>query len=92
MLFIGYENFNKLICDFKLKFNFMVSFKSCFDVKYYFFYILGDKLYWFDSYMNIINYIGLDGINWGELIYDFCVDIMYIVIFGFYLYYIVVNR
>lgn len=52
----------------------------------------GDKLYWSDSYMNTINYIGLDGTNRGELTHDPRADIMHIAIFGSHLYYTAVNR
>lgn len=92
MLPIGYENLNKLICDFKPKPNSTASFKSCPDVKHHSFYISGDKLYWSDSYMNTINYIGLDGTNRGELTHDPRADIMHIAIFGSHLYYTAVNR
>lgn len=70
----------------------MASFKSCPDVKHHPFYISGDKLYWSDSYMNTINYIGLDGTNRGELTHDPRADIMHIAIFGSHLYYTAVNR
>lgn len=79
-------------CDFKPKPNSTASFKSCPDVKYHPFYISGDKLYWSDSYMNTINYIGLDGTNRGELTHDPRADIMHIAIFGSHLYYTAVNR
>ncbi|XP_062608198.1 low-density lipoprotein receptor-related protein 4-like [Saccostrea cucullata] len=51
-----------------------------------------EKLYWSDSYMNTVNYIGLDGNNRGELTHDPRADIMHIAIYGSHLYYTAVNR
>ena len=39
-----------------------------------------EKLYWSDSYMNTISYIGLDGNNRGELTHDPRADIMHIAV------------
>lgn len=51
-----------------------------------------EKLYWSDSYMNTISYIGLDGNNRGELTHDPRADIMHIAVYGSHLYYTAVNR